>query len=201
MKKRRTIIISLLLVAAIALGVGYAAVSTELTISGKAMGAQRTDALKVNFISDTEKQKTNENIQTTHSHTDNGGSFSIDGISTGDIVSFEYKIENQETDLKVGAKLVGTPVASYKIYEGAGVTEENLVDSDHYNDYFTVVTTITNDKESRAWNNETDILMPGETATVTVTVTMIAEAVDLYTLNDYNFTMNWEAVLVPHAGE
>ena len=34
MKKRRTLIISLLLVAALALGIGYAALSTELTVTG-----------------------------------------------------------------------------------------------------------------------------------------------------------------------
>ena len=34
MKKRRTLIISLLLIAALALGIGYAALSTELTVTG-----------------------------------------------------------------------------------------------------------------------------------------------------------------------
>ena len=39
MKKRRTIIISLLLVAALALGVGYAAVSGSLIIDGKVVAS------------------------------------------------------------------------------------------------------------------------------------------------------------------
>ena len=202
MKKRRTMIIALLLVAALALGIGYAAVSTELTISGKAIGAQRTDALKVNFVKSEVKDLTAVEalgIETTHSYTSNGGSFSVDGISTGESVTFVYTVKNEETDAKVGAKLAAMPTASYKIYAGEGVSESNLVDSDHFNDYFTVVTEI-KDSEGTAWSAD-DLLMPGETLTVTITVTMIAEAVDLYTLNDYNFTMNWVAELVPHTGE
>ena len=39
MKKRRTLIISLLLIAALALGIGYAALSTDLTVSGAVSNA------------------------------------------------------------------------------------------------------------------------------------------------------------------
>ena len=39
MKKRRTLIISLLLIAALALGIGYAALSTDLTVSGSVSNA------------------------------------------------------------------------------------------------------------------------------------------------------------------
>ncbi len=42
MKKRRTLVISLLLVAAIALGVGYAATNGTLTISGEALASEQS---------------------------------------------------------------------------------------------------------------------------------------------------------------
>jgi len=42
MKKRRTLIIALLLVAALALGVGYAVVSTELTVTGSISNSPET---------------------------------------------------------------------------------------------------------------------------------------------------------------
>lgn len=202
MKKRRTLVISLLLVAAIALGVGYAAVQAELTISGKAIGEQRADALKINFIASEVKDATTVEglgIETTHSYTSNGGSFSIDGISTGESVTFTYTVKNEETDERVGAKLRAMPAATYKIYQGTGVAAENEVDPDHYADYFTVNTVI-KDSDNTAWDVANDLLMPGETATVTITVTMTAEAVDVFTLNDYNFTMIWDAELVNHPG-
>ena len=49
MKKRRTLIISLLLVAALALGIGYAALSTDLTVNGSVSNSPHP--IDVTFVS------------------------------------------------------------------------------------------------------------------------------------------------------
>ena len=56
MKKRRTLIISLLLVAALALGIGYAGFTSELTISGDAvMNATSTSLVNISNVTEVSK--------------------------------------------------------------------------------------------------------------------------------------------------
>ena len=56
MKKRRSSIISLLLVAALALGIGYAGFTSELTISGDAvMNATSTSLVNISNVTEVSK--------------------------------------------------------------------------------------------------------------------------------------------------
>jgi hypothetical protein len=59
MKKRRTLVISLLLIAALALGIGYAGVSTTLKITGTASSAQQ--AIDVVFTEGIKKETSSVN--------------------------------------------------------------------------------------------------------------------------------------------
>ena len=64
MKKRRSIIIALLLIAALALGIGYAAVTDSLTITGNANVKPHQDNLEVIFTDIKDTNKCTAAIQT-----------------------------------------------------------------------------------------------------------------------------------------
>ena len=64
MKKRRNLIIALLLIAALALGIGYAAVTDSLTITGNANVKPHQDNLEVIFTDIKNKDKCTATIQT-----------------------------------------------------------------------------------------------------------------------------------------
>ena len=61
MKKRRTVVIAFLLAAIMVIGVGYAALATDLSINGTATTALDTSDLKV-YFSDATHEKTNTNL-------------------------------------------------------------------------------------------------------------------------------------------
>lgn len=90
MKKRRTLIISLLLVAAIALGVGYAGFTSELVISGDAV-LKSTETSAVVIQSVTEAQKNGEEVKLTVS---NAPSKTVNADITGFATTQDYIIIN-----------------------------------------------------------------------------------------------------------
>ena len=71
MKKRRTLVISLLLIAALALGIGYAGVSTQLVISPTA--ASEVQAIDVGFTAGSVVRTTNSHQDETYTITVNDG--------------------------------------------------------------------------------------------------------------------------------
>lgn len=101
MKKRRTLIVSLLLVAALVLGIGYAALTDELTLTGKI----KSDAQEMGSTFDGLVYFTNATVTNTpavHITADvqatYGGdeaSYSIHGMNTvGDVVTMSFTIHN-----------------------------------------------------------------------------------------------------------
>lgn len=94
MKKRRTLIISLLLVAALALGIGYAGFTSELTINGEAvMNATSTSLVNISNVTEVSKHGdltlTSENLGSKTVGVD------ITGFSTTqDYIVIEVTVEN-----------------------------------------------------------------------------------------------------------
>lgn len=66
MKKRRTLIIALLLVAALCLGIGYAEITDTLTVNGDANAKPHQENLVVEFTEINNKIKCSGEIQTDH---------------------------------------------------------------------------------------------------------------------------------------
>ena len=96
MKKRRTLIISLLLIAALALGIGYAGFTTDLTVNGNAVlkstetsGVVITDVQPIGLATDSAIKVTTQGIGTRTVQVD------ITGFATTqDSVIIEVTIEN-----------------------------------------------------------------------------------------------------------
>ena len=173
MKKRRTLIIALLLVAAIVLGVGYAALSRELVISSTAQLAPDDGDFKVLFI---EANTENTELATASLTGDHStANYTVIGLSqpTED-VTLTFKVQNQTPD--VNAKLTAVSLTDGMLYLGEGT--ENPYSP--VSDYFTKVVTITHDQTpTKTYTYAPSapipadfILAPNETATVTVTVTL-----------------------------
>ena len=103
MKKRRTLIISLLLVAALCIGIGYAGVSTQLKIIGTASSDQQ--AIDVVFTNGSIKSTASTDnvvktaIQTNSSHAYTAPAVEVKPIVKGlthqdDSITFTYTITN-----------------------------------------------------------------------------------------------------------
>ena len=95
MKKRRTLIIALLLIAALALGIGYAAFSSRMAINGEAIlpGVQVSEVV----FTDAEKTDSNNNNITVSVSGQNSNSLTVNvsGFQhVGDTVTVTAEIEN-----------------------------------------------------------------------------------------------------------
>ena len=154
MKKRRTLIISLLLVAALALGIGYAAYTVNLEIGGNVSVGAPAPAVVFSEVSESV-------VQGGISSGNNFGKDALGGQSIdlnvggfrnpGDEVVVTYTVKNNH-DFPV---TVTTPTVSYTN------TDKN------YNNYISIV--------ASDWSNLTDGQIPakGGTATFTVTVKLV----------------------------
>ena len=133
MKKRRTLIISLLLIAAIALGIGYAGQTSRLVVNGSGNIDANPDNFKLEFTAVTDDH-------TEHDHaTFEGatGTFNVSHLDTkGESITFTYTIKN-------------TSPGQIKAYLDQVVTVNTATltkDSDDtpltFSDYYTITTTI-----------------------------------------------------------
>lgn len=196
MKKRRTLIISLLLVAALCLGVGYAAMSTELSITGYARSRNTENVLNVNFI-DAEKDDTGivtaTAAESTVSYTSKAATFGISNFAEDDFVVFTYTVKNEAGD-DIGATLLEEPTPAYTLNIGEGTTT-TIQDHDEIANYIAIEIEYF-DASGNAWvfGDSGTILGHNEEMTVVITVTQVAPLIDLLTINDFVMNMNWTAV-------
>lgn len=144
MKKNRTLIISLLLIAALALGIGYAATTGHLVING--VVSTQAQTFDVKFTAYADVSATTGVTATPGTLPDKTVSFTINGMSKeGDTLTGRFTITNEN---------------EFPMYL-TGITTDN-VDTN----VFTVTTTM----DDLATNPVT--LAAGATTTVDVTVTL-----------------------------
>ena len=147
MKNRKTVVVAFLLVAVMLLGVGYAALSDTLTITGTAqidMGAAGNEFdAKVYFnaakVVDTECTRVNNTTPDTASHTTDDATYEVHSLAVvGDKATFAFEIKSESNvDVKVTAeatKLSGVAnpsnsntdyfIVDYKYYEDAALANE-----------------------------------------------------------------------------
>lgn len=154
MKRRRTLIISLLLVAALALGIGYAALSVDLTVSGSVTNSPHPiDVVyKSGAITDgNDAAKTASNIVCTEGA--QSATFSAAGlVHADDTVTATFTVINRN---------------QYKVTLAAPTVTSNSNSA-----YYAVSTQLP--------DNATSVEVPaGETATFTVTVKMLKNTAEI----------------------
>ena len=195
MKKRRTLIISLLLVAALALGIGYAAMSTELSITGTAHSNATTNVLNVNFTAsekDTSSIADPLTTATTVNNTAKQATFSVEKMAQGDKVTFTYTVTN-EAGAGIGAILREEPTPTYTLNIGEG-TAETVSDKTEIAKYIKIDVKYYEADGTTPWvaGDSGTILGNGESMKVVVTVEQVAPLVKLLTINDFVLTMDWD---------
>ncbi len=180
MKKRRTLIISLLLVAALCLGIGYAAVSRELEVTGTAQYQPDNANFDINFT----KSTTSDETHSTHGFTEDVGTFAVSGLTKkDDTVKFTFTITNETSDITAKiASAQDVTITDYAIYLGSGTTSP--VDPANEDDYITVDTVI-KDQNGEVWDYATDSLAPNESLTIEVTVVLQRTATEIISLSGY----------------
>ena len=144
MKKRRTLIIALLLIAALALGIGYANLTSTLLIDGAARANPNQDNMSVVFTGDV--TTTDSKLATGSINTTKKTEASIDAVGftlAGETATVTYTIKNE---------------GKYIADVASEVTEPKHSDNE---EYFHITTQI-----GKATLN------PNEETTVTVTVTL-----------------------------
>ncbi len=188
MKKRRTLVISLLLIAALALGIGYAALSRELMITSAANLSPDQNDFDIVFT-DATVVNDPDNLLATASVTGTGttANYTITGLSKqNDSVTIEFTVQNKTPD--VYANLTGVSLTPGTLYVGDGTATTGNV-----SDYFNKIVTIT--KGSTTYTQGQDfILAPNETATVTVVVTLKQTITQNITLEGATVHLNFSSV-------
>lgn len=185
MKKRRTMIVALLLVAALCLGIGYAALSRELVISSTANLSPNDQNFEVVFISaDVDKDELATASVTGTSTTAN---YTITGLSkVNDTVTMTFVIQNKTAD--IDANLKGYSTTAGDLYLGEGTATPGVV-----SDYFDKQIKIVKDADSSEFVEGTDfILEPSQTATVTVTVKLKQTITEKLTLTGASVYLDFE---------
>lgn len=171
MKKRRTLIISLLLVAALALGIGYAGLSGQVTVNGKVKN--KPHAVELVFVKDASVKitasavgtdngvggvaSTTNTLDVTDGH--DTATFNVSDMAhKGDYITAHLKIKNNnQYDV-----VVGEPTTNYILPDGTA--------------QFFTVTTAWIDRTGDSVVNEADLTLGhDEVLEFTVTITMIGE--------------------------
>ena len=172
MKKRRTLIISLLLVAALCLGIGYAALSRDLQINGSANLQGNNEVFDSAFISgsitDSEMKddtKSPATVSVTEGSTT--ASYTIDGLAVeNDTVEMTFVVKNSTTD--VVAHLTGITSTNGELK----VTTPNGDVDGSYADYFSKSIKVLNAAGTEYVQGQDFVVNPGEEARVIITVTL-----------------------------
>ena len=189
MKRRRTIIISLLLVAALALGIGYAEMTKMLTINGDAILNQNEDSFAVNF--------TAGNI------TENKGSVTYNGTTAdfnimniadiGDKAVITLTVTNQSPAADLKAELISVAPADYTLTYEDGTTVDEASGK-----FFNVSYVVKNAKGDTVWDESGKVgtglsLAKDETATVEITVSVARTIKSKVNLSGVDFALDFEA--------
>ena len=192
MKKRRNLIISLLLIAAMVVGIGYANLARELSVSSSAQIAVNQNNFAVFFKNgsgeygiDTahtllkDESVTGDAIATTTVDASRtSATYRILGLTNkGDYVTLRYLVTNETTD--INAQLTRISSTAGQLYIGEGTANPGDVD-----EYFTkeisikkVDSTVYNyvaetDKTYDDIENGTVVLEPGESIELRIKVTL-----------------------------
>ena len=188
MKKRRTLVISLLLIAALALGIGYAALSRELMITSAANLSPDQNDFDIVFISATVVGDPDNQLATASvTGTGTTANYTVTGLSKqGDTVTLEFVVENKTAD--VDANLTGLSLTPGTLYIGDGTaTTGNSAD------YFEKTVTITKGTDTYVQGQDF-VLEPGDKATVTVVVTLKQTITQTITLEGATVHLNFASV-------
>ena len=118
MKAKRLIVVSFLLVAEVVLGVGFAAVSTTLDITGKA-DVNPDAAFKADIYFDTATANDAGNTAAVNANDDNKASFTANNLSgQGDSASFTYVIKNSgDLDATISVTACSVSVGDTSIFD------------------------------------------------------------------------------------
>ena len=183
MKKRRTLIISLLLVAALMLGIGYAALSRELMISSNAILNPDANDFAVEI---TDSSTSNADFATTSiGDSKTTATYEVKGLSKkGEAVTLTYTVTNNTVD--VNAELTGRSMTEGSLFIGDGTSTPGVVA-----DYFTKTVTVTHE-DGDVWAEADHItLAPGETATVEIVITLKQTVTQRVTLEGASVHLNF----------
>ncbi|MBE6664224.1 MAG: hypothetical protein E7602_06980 [Ruminococcaceae bacterium] len=117
MKAKRSIVIAFLLVAVMVLGVGFAAVSTVLDITGKA-DVNPDSAFKQDIYFDSATANDAGNTAAVNVNDDNKASFTANNLSgKGDSASFTYVIKNDgDLDATISVTACAVSVGDTSIF-------------------------------------------------------------------------------------
>ena len=177
MKKRRTLIISLLLVAAICLGIGYASHTSDITISGTANMDPNPNDFAVVFVEDSAKAEPTTFGKASITSI-NTADFTIGKMSTtatewmsasGDRVTFTYDVVNQSKDKELKAYL--NPLFITPGTCRLSATSQDVEVTEYFNALKTVYR-IDDEGNKGAVMNPGEYLENGEKARIEIIVTL-----------------------------
>ncbi|MBE6646553.1 MAG: hypothetical protein E7611_02785 [Ruminococcaceae bacterium] len=188
MKKRRTLIITALLIAALALGIGYAALSRELVIGSEANLAPDDTDFDIVFTSASiDKSDFGSASLTGDASNATTAHYTLTGLSAkGDTAIMTFVIKNRTQDVK--ATLASLSMLPGTLYVGDGTsTTGNPAD---YFDKDVVITaedgTVLADNAYTAFD-----IAAQESVTVTVTVTLKETVSQKLTLTGASIVLNF----------
>lgn len=192
MKKRRFLIISVLLVAALMLGIGYAALSRELIIGSTAnlsVNQEDFDIILSNPSVTSDGTTASEAATASITANGKGGNYTVTGLSKqNDTVTITFDIENKTSD--VTATLTGLSQNPGVLNIGDGTANVGNV-----SDYFTKEVTVTSGEKTfnPATNNDTKVITiaPQGKAKVTIKITLKQTITETITLDGASVHLNF----------
>ena len=210
--KRRSLIISLLLVAALALSIGYANMTRILTFAGDGTLTRNDDTFIVEFIEDGKTLVDHEgndllNTEKGSLNITNGGTtveFNIKNLtSKGDKAKATIKIQNNSTSGDLIGFLARLEQGTHVITDENGdAISEDPVENGGIGQLIKITYSITNEEGEEVWNSEEGskngglYLAVGETATLTYTVELMQSIVEnaKVVIKDADLTLYFNAV-------
>lgn len=190
MKKRRTLIIAALLVAVLALGIGYAALSRELVIGSEANLAPNADDFDIVFTSANIDDTTLGSASLTGTLVDGGSTaahYTLTGLSkAGEKAVMTFTITNRTTDVE--ASLVSLSTIPGTLYVGEGTSTPGTP-----GDYFDKKVVVKDSEGNVIAESEytTFKIAAGDTATVEITVTLKQTVTEKITLTGASVVLNF----------
>ena len=183
MKKRRSTIVAVLLILALALGIGYASLSRELVIGSEANLAPDENDFDIVFV--------DANIDDakwgTASVTGGGKNahYTLTGLSAkGDKATMTFTIKNQTADVDATLMSVSTVAGNLFIGDGTSVTGVPA-------NYF--AKTVVIEKDGQTYTEGEDFIIEAQgTATVTVTVELKQTVTEKVTLTGASVVLNFQ---------
>ena len=183
MKKRRSTIVAVLLILALALGIGYASLSRELVIGSEANLAPDENDFDIVFT-----DATIDDAKWGTASVTGGGKnahYTLTGLSAKDDKAvMTFTIKNQTAD--VDATLVSVSSVAGSLFVGDGTTTTG-----NPADYFDKSVVIT--MGGQTYDENEDFVIPAQgTATVTITVTLKQTVTEKVTLTGASVVLNFQ---------